>query len=483
MTVHERVSTVHFAIAGRALTFALAVLILAGCGAQATDKAGGEANTEQRELTVVVSTGATSQTDAFARVVRDGSEGDLSLAYRSSAHMNQPDFESRLIRDVAAGRIDMAVVGARAFDRVGVTSFQPLLAPLLVDSYALQRALFDAGIPQRMLAGVEKAGVVGIAVLPGPMRKLLGVTRGFRAPEDFRGRVVGLQDSALGEATLEVLGARPQAAPPEAGLNGLDGYEQQLEAIAGNQYDRRANSVTANLNLWPRPSVVIMSREAHGALDDRQRAALAAAAKAVVAPAFAETSKDDAEAMTVLCNRGIDFVQADLATLRAAVAGVAPEGQVLTEIEDLKTELAAPPESPVCGDSGHTGAPSASPLDGRYEFTTTKAELGRVVPPRDIVTENYGEHRWTLADGRFRMEQRNGRTSDNWTTGTFTVRDDLLILTIGDAGGQAPNGALAAAGEVWTYRWSLYRDQLTLRAVPGEISPEPYRVKPWRRRG
>ena len=483
MTVHERVSTVHFAIVGRALSVALAALIVAGCGADAADKAGGEANAEQRQLTVVVSTGATSQTDAFARVVRDQSDGNLSIEYRRPTQMDRPDFESRMIRDVAAGRIDMAVVGARAFDRVGVTSFQPLLAPLLVDSYALQRALFDAGIPQRMLAGVEEAGVVGIAVLPGPMRKLLGVTRGFRTPEHFDGRVVGLQDSALGEATLEALGARPQASPPEVSLAGLDGYEQQLESIAGNQYDRRSTSVTADLNLWPRPAVVIMSHEAHDALDDEQRAALAAAAKAVVEPAFAATRKDDAEAMTALCNRGIDFVRADLAAVRDAVEGVAPESPVLAEIEDLKTKLAAPPESPACGDARETGDTAASPLDGRYEFTTTKAELGRVVPPRDIVTENYGEHRWTLADGGFRMEQRNGPSSDNWTTGTFTVRGDRLILTIEDAGGKAPNGALAAPGEVWTYRWSLYRDQLTLRAAPGEISPEPYRVKPWRRRG
>ena len=38
-------------------------------------------------------------------------------------------------------------------------------------------------------------------------------------------------------------------------------------------------------------------------------------------------------------------------------------------------------------------------------------------------------------------------------------------------------------GEFFTYRWSRYRDRLTLTPVKGRISPEPYRVKPWRLNG
>jgi hypothetical protein len=35
-------------------------------------------------------------------------------------------------------------------------------------------------------------------------------------------------------------------------------------------------------------------------------------------------------------------------------------------------------------------------------------------------------------------------------------------------------------GEFFTYRWSRYRDRLTLQPVPGAVSPEPFRVNPWR---
>src|SRR4051812_14530165 len=212
---------------------AAVALVAAGCGGRSSDKAGGVVKPDGRQLTLAYATSMPSQIDRFSERVREMSRGSLGITYREGWRRGRPDFEAATIRDVAAGRAEMAVVGARAFDRVGVTSFQPLLAPLLVDSYALERKVFDAGIPQQMLSGVAKAGVVGVAVLPGPMRKLLGLTRPLRRPADFAGQVIGLQDSAQSAATLKALGATPQPVPYQAETTGLDGYEQQLDSIAG----------------------------------------------------------------------------------------------------------------------------------------------------------------------------------------------------------------------------------------------------------
>jgi hypothetical protein len=130
-------------------------------------------------------------------------------------------------------------------------------------------------------------------------------------------------------------------------------------------------------------------------------------------------------------------------------------------------------------------AGATSPLDGLYEFTTTKADLLRVGFD-ELVLENYGHHRWTLHDGRFRYDQDNGPTCSTWTTGRFSVRGHMLTFRIDDAGGRAPHGTgpdgwLAKPGEVWTYRWSLFRGLLTLHPASGEVSPEPYLSKPWRK--
>ena len=39
-------------------------------------------------------------------------------------------------------------------------------------------------------------------------------------------------------------------------IEGYDGVEQQIAAIAGNGYDQIASHLTANVALWPRPVVL-----------------------------------------------------------------------------------------------------------------------------------------------------------------------------------------------------------------------------------
>jgi hypothetical protein len=50
-----------------------------------------------------------------------------------------------------------------------------------------------------------------------------------------------------------------------------------------------------------------------------------------------------------------------------------------------------------------------------------------------------------------------------------------------DGGGQAPTGAADRPGEHFVFAWSTYRDVLTLKTVPGEVSPENFFAKPWKR--
>lgn len=109
-------------------------------------------------------------------------DGRLRIEFKPAWRPGDPDAERGTIEDVKAGKADMAWVGARVFDRLEVTSFQALLAPLLVDSYELEGRVFESGIPTNMLEGVEELGVVGIGVLPGPMRMLLGVSHPFLQP-------------------------------------------------------------------------------------------------------------------------------------------------------------------------------------------------------------------------------------------------------------------------------------------------------------
>ena len=80
--------------------------------------------------------------------------------------------------------------------------------PFLIDSLALERRAIDPPFAGRALAAVRKTGVVGIAVLPGRLRRPLGLTRPLLRPDDYRGARVAIRLGRVAEQTLHALGAR-----------------------------------------------------------------------------------------------------------------------------------------------------------------------------------------------------------------------------------------------------------------------------------
>ena len=249
----------------------------------------------------VATGGVPPELNVWIAAVDAASNGNIKFDLRppssdESWRAGEIDFETGTLSDVAAGTVDMAWIGARAFDLTGVTAFQPLLAPMLVDSHDVQDAVFAAGIPQRMLAAVDSADIVGLGVLPGPMKMVLGVQHPFLEPSDFVGATFGTVDSALTNATLQALGATPRPLPTTAGLDGLDGYEQHAASIVGNHFPETAKYVTANLDLWPRPLVIVINRRRFEQLDHDQQHTLRAAASTAMADAAAAARADDANA-------------------------------------------------------------------------------------------------------------------------------------------------------------------------------------------
>ena len=130
-----------------------------------------------------------------------------------------------------AGKADLGVAGSRAWDSVGVRSFRALEAPLLIDSYALQDAVLNSGLSGRMLTGLVPLGLIGIGVLPGPLRYPVGITRPLLRPSDYAGQRIGVQQSLLAISTFRALGATPVWFAVEAPVAGFDGVEQGVDNI------------------------------------------------------------------------------------------------------------------------------------------------------------------------------------------------------------------------------------------------------------
>jgi TRAP-type transport system periplasmic protein len=432
---------------GTMLTLATLAALAAGTGGCTTvDRAGGDAADPVTTLTFAQPNDEPpAQLMAWADEVEQTSGGSLKIEFENEWRSQQTGYEAGAVADVEAGKVDLAWVGARVFDRVGVTDFQALLAPMLVDSHELQAAVFEEGIPAEMLAGVQEAGVTGVGVLPGPMRKVLGVDQPFLEPGDFQGAVVGMQDSALTQAAMGTLGATTKTEPSGARLDGLDAYEQQLASINGNGYVSQARYVTGNLDLWPRPLVLIANSDTYAALSDEQQAVLSGASDNAVLPALDASRAEDDEAAVQLCRQGMLMVEATEDQLNAlATAWQSVYDELATDpdtagwldrIRALKESVGAEPHTAECSPDGST-AEGDDPVAGDYVATVDWPNVDVTEgcapgPPEGATTSVY---ELSLHDGIVSLSVRVGGPEapvEHGYSGSYRVFRDQIELTDG----------------------------------------------------
>jgi TRAP-type C4-dicarboxylate transport system substrate-binding protein len=464
-----------------ALSLALVALAAAGCGTGSpSDKAGGREQ-QTTVLRMANAIGGTDELGPFLSELERLSRGAIRIDVKSSWRLGQVNYETGLIRDVRAGKAEIGWAGARAWDSLGVTSFDALDAPFLIDTYGLEQEVVQSSMTAQMLSRLGELGLVPIGVLPGPLREALGRTP-LRSPADFAGKTIGVQSSQVATATMRALGATPKSFPATGQIGAFDGIEQQLTAIDGNGYDAVAKYVTENLKFWPRPLVLFMNREAFARLSTAQQRFLREAVENAVAPTARLQADRDAESAGNLCRRGAVFVSATAAELAELATAVRPvyaelerELETKTFIERIRGLKRARGDTsvaiiPACkqGAGAGAGARGRRLIAGTYTATVTRNELLKH-PAFEYGEDNPGNY------GRFRLHLREGRwTLENLSLpftsgGTYSIDANTITLRP------------ATTGEVFVFRWSLYRDRLTFTKVsPG---PTPFVVHPWIRVG
>jgi TRAP-type transport system periplasmic protein len=408
----------------------------------------------------------------------------MTIEVRGSWRSGQVETDRGTLRDVRSGRVDLGHIAARAWDTLGVDGFRALDAPLLVDSLALEEQVVTGPLGSAMLADAETAGVEPVALLPGALRRPVGVTRDLLGPDDFRGALIGSRPSTVHAATLRALGARVTNVPSVVPLAGLDGTESDLATMDFDRYDRRARSVTADVVLWSRPSTIVMNREAWDALTEEQQEVLTGAGRAAVGPLLTRERESERGATRSLCDRGLRLVRAGasgIASLRRAVEPVIRElerdpatREAIERIRELK-QAARAESVPACEDDGGGPAAPVVPreLQGTWQVSVTRDEIAAADRlPGEAVDDNWGDFTLVLgADGAF--ELMNDRYPGPVGLGTWSARGDLLTFR--------PEGTVEqGAGETWRYRWTLFRGSLALRRLG--TGPAALTVAPLRRR-
>ena len=292
-----------------------------------------------------------------------------------------------------------------------------------------------------------------------------------------------MQPSRVAAATMRALGATP--VPATKSITGLDGIEQGISAIQGNQLDKAGKYLTANLNLWPRPLVLFANGKAWAALTAAQRRILAQAVTDDVAAQTQFVRDNEGVDTAILCRRGLRFLTAspaDLLALRRAVQPVYDQlerdpqtRRYIRQIEAMRQGI-SPESAPGCAQTPPL-AGTAGPLDGVWRYTDTAADLRAAgVPQSNIIPGNYGTSTIVIDRGRFAATTEDQQACI-WSYGTFAVKGNEFEQLITDGGGIPPGVAVAKPGEFFTFRFSLYRGVLTLFPVKGAVSPVP--PKPW----
>lgn len=462
---------------------------LAGCSTGgATDKAGGtEVPVTLTMIDVAANLDAFPAVQYFVDRVSVVSRGmltiDVELGYTDFAS----DAEQQIVRAVADGKADLARIGTRAFDRLDVTSFQALTAPLLIDTYPLQAAVFDRGIPTAMMSGLEPLGVTGLAVLAGPLRRP-SATQPLLAPSDWRGLTIETRASDGEVSAIDALGATPtEVVGPTLdrmlAAQEIDGLVTDLLQYDSNGRETTAPYTTANVALWPQTLALIVNSDRLSKLTDEQRGWLQQAAQDAVEYSLT-VADQDATLMLKVCQRGARFADATPTQRQALQDAFLPlyaniesdpvGNAFFDEIIDLKQRtyaglgLPIPREctgpAPIRPTGVDADPEAAAALNGTYRYTITPEDSRRWFAAHDLPPETPAEMdaypstaTVTLKDGEWTA--RNAASPDEESGGTYAVNGDLMTW-------YWPEGGLA------TFTFTRDTDgTLHLAAVPGNADP------------
>ena len=483
---------------------AIVSMLLVGCsGGSEGDKAGGDAAPVTLRMVTVENRGApyADGVAEFARQVEDLSAGSLRVDVVWNGAVEYfgafgPGADQKVAGLVRKGKLDLGLIPARTWDALGVTSLQALQAPFLVSSDELVEQVVQGEPAAEMLAGLDQAGVIGLALLPEGLRHPVGFPRPFLALDDFGGATIRTLRSNASYRLLEALGAKPVDVEPDTFSTAVANREitgaESGFAWAGTLPS--PNTFTANITFYPKVNALVANEDSFERLSDEQREILQEAATQTLRYVV-RNAPTEAERAAVYCRNGgaIAFTSAgDVAALERAAQPVYEALQadrqtkrLIEQIRAMKGQLSARPgASPAaCGppDAGGTAPastnarPSAFP-EGVYRKELVPEELIEQGLDSQTAHDISGIRTLTFKDGRWRDNTQNPRwRGDPDCVGPYTVKARRIALVLETSACGEPAGTV-----VMTARWKLEHGELTFFDLrPGR--PLEFGGKPWKK--
>jgi TRAP-type transport system periplasmic protein len=455
---------------------ALLAAFAAGCsvsGSDDADKAGGSDAPVVLRLAVADDA---EQPDApfaryFARQVSARSDGSVRVrVVWDAAGQDSPGYELGIARLVHDGDFELGWMGARAWDRMGIKTFQALQAPFLVTDHELLGRITTGPLAARMLRGLDEHGFVGLAVVPEHLRYAFGVKKPLTSPDDFAGARVRVRPSGATDALIRALGATPVHISgdgvADAVANGeIDGAEASLGT---NSPEEGEVHLTSNVALFPKTLTLFAGDGAYDRLGEDQRKAIREAARMTAEYAAAHAPSESA-LVRRFCREGPPFsaVAASPADVAALESAAQP---VYTQLERDPGTKAAIDAIRALKDASPATPTAAPPATCEAEAVATAH--GRERSPSDV----NGTYHWRVTEGggRAAAEAVGGTLDkrDPGTVGKMTLRDGRWLM--GEEDPEDYSGTYKIVGDRLVFAWK----EITLvfefaRDGDGNIQLEP----------
>ena len=339
---------------------AVAVLGLAGCGSDSSTSAADTSSSSKAEITLRLGYVTAPEhpygvaVNQFIKDVSTASGGAIAI----EGLANYQGGDVPLLQDVKGGAVEMATVSSAVWGTQGVTCFDALQALGLITRYDLEKEVIDGPIGKSMLGCTSAAGVHGLAIHEGGLRKPLGAKVALTSPSVFKGKKIRTPASSVLQTGMKALGADPVSIAnlpevyPALRDGTVDGMEANLGLVQTLKLYEVAKYMTANVNLWPFPTVLVMNQAKWDALTaDQQKIITDAAAKVPDFSIGIFTAPSTLPA--TLCSEGLKFAIASDSDLSAfasvsktVIADLSKNAQTksyIDQIQALKDALPAPP--------------------------------------------------------------------------------------------------------------------------------------------
>lgn len=394
---------------------------------------------------------------------------------RPSTPPDSDDNDGDAVKRVQAGQAELAVVRTDALEGAGATSMAAFTAPFAVTSDAQATKIATDPIAGKLLAGLDRIGLVGLRLVPGGLRHPVGYKTPLLGPGDYQGMVINTRPGPGTERIIAALGARTDhSINVERSRRVAAGALRGIEISFGQSSaaDRPA-VMTSNVSLYTKFDVVVIRRSTFETLSTPQQNALEAAVDQAIETALGKRMREE-DAISKWC-RATDFaaVVAPPGVLEQLQGALTPVTEALRNdpaTAEALDRFAALHE----GTTDATGATCAGPesdeaerapyrvtprgdqtvLDGVWRLGATREEILDAGMSEERASANAGVWTVRITDGKGTWSQPSGEPCDgNFSFAGNKVTLDMDLGLDNGCDGLAI-GTYERKGDTVTFHWT-----------------------------